>query len=70
MANTYIIQRTRVVRIYEWLRVHADTPGDAIYCVEDGEYERDDWDELDDVQAGEESEGVVIVDVEQIKDDY
>ena len=43
---------------------------DAIYCVEEGEYERDDWDELDEVQVGEESEDVVIVDVEQIKDDY
>ena len=70
MANTYVIQRTRVVRIHEWLRVRADTPSDTLYCVEEGEYDRDDWDVLDEVPLGEESEGVVIVDVEEIKDDY
>lgn len=70
MANTYVIQRTRVVRIHEWLRVRADTPDDALYCVEEGEYDRDDWDLLDEVPVGEESEGVVIVDLEEIKDDY
>jgi hypothetical protein len=70
MANTYVIQRTRVVRIHEWLRVRADTPSDALYCVEEGEYDRDDWDVLEEVPLGEESEGVVIVDVEEIKDDY
>lgn len=70
MANTYVIQRTRVVRIHEWLRVRADTPDDALYCVEEGEYDRDDWDVLDDLPVGEESEGEVIVDVEEIKDDY
>jgi hypothetical protein len=70
MANTYVIQRTRVVRIHEWLRVGADTSADALYCVEKGEYERDDWDEIDEVPVGEESEGAVIVDVEEIKDDY
>ncbi|PUE34845.1 hypothetical protein [Limnohabitans sp. Jir72] len=70
MANTYVIQRTRVVRIHEWLRVRADTADDAIYCVEEGEYDRDDWDLLDEVPVGEESEGVVIVDVAEIKDDY
>jgi hypothetical protein len=70
MANTYIIQRTRIVRIHEWLRVRADTPDDALYCVEEGEYDRVDSDVLDEVPAGEESEGVVIIDVEEIKDDY
>ncbi len=56
MANTYVIQRTRVVRIHEWLRVRADTPDDALYCVEEGEYDRDDWEVLDEVPVGEESE--------------
>jgi hypothetical protein len=37
MANTYVIQRTRVVRIHEWLRVCADTSDDALYCVEEGQ---------------------------------
>jgi hypothetical protein len=70
MANTYIIQRTLIVRIHEQLRVRADTPDDALYCVEVGEYDRDDWDVLDVVPAGEESEGAVIIDVEEVKDDY
>ena len=39
MANTYVIQRTRGVRIHEWLRVRADTSADALYCVEEGEYQ-------------------------------
>jgi hypothetical protein len=69
MANTYIIQRTRIVRIHEWLRVRADTPDDALYCVEEGEYDREGCDVLDEVPVGEESEGVVIIDVEEIEDD-
>jgi hypothetical protein len=70
MANTYVIQRTRVIRIHEWLRVRADTRADALYCVEEGEYERDEWNETDEVPVGEESEGEVIIDVEEIKDDF
>ena len=70
MANTYVIQRTRVVRIHEWLRVRADTSEDALDCVEEGVYERDDWDVIDEIPAGEESEGVIIIEVETIKDDY
>ena len=70
MANTYIIQRTRVVRIHEWIRTRADSESDAMYCVEEGEYEIDDSEELDELPIGEESEGTVIVDIEEVKDDY
>ena len=47
MANTYIIQRTRVVRIHEWLRTRADSESDALYCVEENEFEIDDSQEID-----------------------
>jgi len=70
MANTYIIQRTRVVRIHEWIRVRADSEEDAMYCIEENEFEIDDSDLLDELQVGEESEGKVIVDIEEIPDDY
>jgi hypothetical protein len=69
MANTYVIQRTRVIRIQEWLRVRADTSADALYCVDEGECEQDDWTEIDELPKGEESEGTVLIDVEEIKDD-
>ncbi len=70
MANTYIIQRTRVVRIHEWIRVRADTESDAMHCIEENEFDIDDSAVLDELQAGEESEGIVIVDIEENKDDY
>ncbi len=70
MANTYIIQRTRVIRIHEWLRTRADSKSDALYCIEEGEFEVDDSHTLDELDAGEESEGSIIVDVEQVKSDY
>lgn len=70
MANTYIIQRTRVVRIHEWLRTRADSENDALYCVEENEFEIDDSQEIDQLEIGEASEGTVIVDIEEIKDDY
>lgn len=70
MANTYIIQRTRVVRIHEWLRTRADSESDALYCVEENEFEIDDSQEIDQLEIGEASEGTVIVDIEEIKDDY
>jgi hypothetical protein len=70
MANTYIIQRTRVVRIHEWLRIRADSESDALYCVEENEYEEDDSHVLDELEDGDVSEGIVIVDIEEIKDDY
>ena len=53
MANTYVIQRTRVIRIHEWLRVRADTSADALYCVDEGECEKDDWTEIDELPEGE-----------------
>ena len=70
MANTYIIQRTRVVRIHEWIRTRADSESDAMYCVDEGEFEIDDSQELDELPIGEESEGTVIVDIEEVKDVY
>ena len=70
MANTYIIQRTRVVRIHEWLRTRADSESDALYCVEENEYEIDDSEVLDELLAGEASEGPVIIDIEEVKVDY
>lgn len=70
MANTYIIQRTRVVRIHEWIRVRADTESDAIYCIEENEFDIDDSEVIDELNVGEESEGTVIVDIEEVKDDY
>ena len=70
MANTYVIQRTRVVQIHEWFRVSADSSEDALYCVAEGECEQDDWAEIDELLVGEESEGSVIIDVEEIKADY
>jgi hypothetical protein len=70
MANTYIIQRTRVVRIHEKLRTRADSESDALYCVEENEFEIDDSQEIDQLEIGEESEGTVIVDIEEVKDDY
>ena len=53
MANTYIIQRTRVVRIHEWIRVRADTESDAMHCIEENEFDIDDSEVLDELQAGE-----------------
>jgi hypothetical protein len=41
-----------------------------MYCVEEGEFEIDDSQELDELPIGEESEGTVIVDIEEVKDDY
>ena len=70
MANTYIIQRTRVVRIHEWLRTRADNKSDALSLIEANEYETDDSQEQDELEAGEASEGTTIVDIEEIKDDY
>lgn len=70
MANTYIIQRTRVVRIHEWLRTRADSESDALSCVEENEFEIDDSQEIDQLEVGEESEGTVIVEIEEVKDDY
>lgn len=70
MANTYIIQRTRVVRIQEWLRIRADSESDALYCVEENEFEIDDSQEIDQLEVGEGSEGTVIVGIEELKDDY
>ena len=70
MANTYIIQRTRVVRIHEWLRTRADSESDALLCIEENEFETDDTEILDDLTVGEKSEGAVIVDVEEVKDGY
>jgi hypothetical protein len=70
MANTYIIQRTRVVRIHEWLRTRADSESDALECVEENEFEIDESQEIDQLEVGDESEGTVIVDIEVVKDDY
>ena len=70
MANTYIIQRTRVVRIHEWIRTRAESESDALYCVEENEFELDDSDELGELAVGEESEGTVVIDIEEVKDDY
>jgi hypothetical protein len=70
MANTYIIQRTRVVRIHEWIRTRADTESDALSALDQKEFEVDDSEVLDELQAGEASEGAVIIDVEEVKDDY
>jgi hypothetical protein len=70
MANTYIIQRTRIVRIHEWIRTRADSVEDAMYCIEENEFEIDDSNELDELPVGEKSEGTVIVDIEEIPDDY
>ena len=70
MANTYIIQRTRVVRIHEWLRTRADSESDALYCVEENEFEIDYSEVLDELAVDETSEGNVIVDIEEVKDDY
>ena len=70
MTNTYIIQRTRVVRIHEWIRTRAESESDAMRCVEAGEFETDDSEVLDELTIGEESEGTVIVEIEEVKDDY
>ncbi len=70
MANTYIIQRTRVVRIHEWLRTRADNENDALSLIEANEYETDDSHEQDELKAGEASEGTTIVDIEEIKDNF
>jgi hypothetical protein len=70
MANTYIIQRTRVVRIHERIRTRAESESDAMRCVEAGEFETDDSHELDELQIGEDSDGMVIIDIEIVKDDY
>jgi len=70
MANTYIIQRTRVVRTHEWLRTRADNERDALSLIEANEFENDDSHEQDELKAGEASEGTIIVDTEEIKDDY
>ena len=70
MANTYIIQRTRVVRIHEWIRTSADSETDALSLLDENEFEIDDSDILDDLPAGEASEGTVIIDIEEVKDDY
>ena len=56
MANTYIIQRTRVVRIHEWIRTRADSETDALYLLDENEFEVDDSDLLDELPAGETSE--------------
>jgi hypothetical protein len=69
MANTYIIQRTRVVRIHEWLRTRADCEGDALNCIEQNEFEIDESQIIDELEAGEQTEGAVIVDIEEVKDD-
>ncbi len=69
MANTYIIQRTRIVRIHEWLRTRADSEHDALLCIEENEFETDDTEILDELRVGEESEGEVIVDIEEVRDD-
>jgi len=50
--------------------VSADSSEDALYCVAEGECEQDDWAEIDELLVGEESEGSVIIDVEEIKADY
>lgn len=70
MANTYIIQRTRVVRIQELLRIRADSESDSLYCIEENEFEIDDSQEIDQLEVGEGSEGTVIVGIEEVKDDY
>jgi len=70
MANTYIIKRTRVVRILETLRTRADSQEDIAYLLEEGECERDDYEILDELVSGEVSEGESVVDIEEIKDDY
>jgi len=70
MANTYIIQRTRVVRIHEWIRTRADSETDALSLLDWNEFEIDDSDILDELPSGEASEGAVIIDVEEVKDDY
>lgn len=70
MANTFIIQRTREGRIQEWLRIRADSESDALYCIEENKFEIDDSQELDHLVVGEGSEGTVIVDIEEVKDDY
>ena len=49
--------------------MYVHTSADALYCVDEGEYEQDDWTETDELPEGEESEGTVIIDVEEIKDD-
>lgn len=70
MANTYIIQRTRVVRIHEWIRTRADSENDALSLLDENEFEIDDSDILDELPDGETSEGTVIIDIEEVKDDY
>jgi hypothetical protein len=70
MANTYVIKRTRVVRVIETLRTRADSEEDAMYLLQEGECEHDDYEILDELVSGEVSEGEVIVDIEEIKDDY
>ena len=70
MANTYIIQRARVVRIHESLRTRADNESDALSLIEANEYETDDSHEQDELEAGEASEATIIVDIEEINDDY
>ena len=70
MANTYIIQRTRVVRIHEWIRTRTDTETDALSALDQKEFEVDDSEVIDELPAGEASEGAVIIDVEEVKDDY
>jgi hypothetical protein len=70
MANTYIIQRTRVVRIHEWLRTRVDSKSNSLECVEENEFEIDESQEIDQLEVGDESEGTVIVDIEVVKDDY
>jgi hypothetical protein len=70
MANTFVIKRTRVIRIVENIRTRADTESDAMFCLEEGEFEIDYSEEIDELSNGEESEGQIIVDIEEIKDDY
>jgi hypothetical protein len=70
MANTYIIQRTRVVRIHKWIRTRAHSETDALSSLDQKEFEVDDTEVLDELPAGEASEGAVIIDVEEVKDDY
>lgn len=70
MANTYIIRRTRVVVVHETLRTRADSVEDALYCVQENEFEVDDSEEIDELEEGEISGGSEIHDVEEVKDDY
>jgi hypothetical protein len=41
-----------------------------LYCVEENEFKIDDSQEIDQLEIGEASEGTVIVDIEEVKDDY